>query len=343
VYPFKQGSFAVRNAWYVAAFAQDVGRDLVSRTILDEPVVLYRKEDGQAVAVGGRCPHRHFPLGKSCLTGNMIVCGYHGIAFGPDGQCESIPSQDFVPKSYRIPAYPLIEHGLWLWIWMGDADAADPGLLPPIEEILPTGMYTSCVAFLEVGCRYQLLNDNLLDLTHIGYLHGATIGTSLFASVPEKLTKTGWTLRSQREITAYQPSEMQSRIFGYDGKIDSVVEFVFYAPGFHSGVGDHFVTSEHPDRAGEPLRIGRTLHAITPSTPHTAYYHFAVAADAESDVANARTNLQPVLDEDVFASEEIEKMLQNLGPEHKELMLRSDENAVEGRRMLQALMDSELA
>ncbi|MEO0033735.1 MAG: hypothetical protein RIS94_3493, partial [Pseudomonadota bacterium] len=82
MYPFSEGSFALRNAWYVAAFGSEVTRALLARTILNQPVVLYRKEDGTAVAVGGRCPHRHFPLGASCLKGDSIVCGYHGIAFG---------------------------------------------------------------------------------------------------------------------------------------------------------------------------------------------------------------------------------------------------------------------
>ena len=135
MYPFTQGSFAVRNGWYVAAFARDVTRDLLARTILGQPVVLYRKQDGAAVAVGGRCPHRHYPLGESCLKGDSIECGYHGIAFGPDGQCTKVPSQTHVPRSYRIPTYPLVEHGIWMFIWMGDPDRADPALLPGLREI----------------------------------------------------------------------------------------------------------------------------------------------------------------------------------------------------------------
>ena len=86
MYPFKPGSFAVRNGWYVAAFTHEITRALLPRTILNQPVVLYRKQNGTAVAVGGRCPHRHFPLGKSCLKGDAIQCGYHGITFDADGQ-----------------------------------------------------------------------------------------------------------------------------------------------------------------------------------------------------------------------------------------------------------------
>jgi len=33
----------VRNAWYVAAWSAEVGRSLLSRRILGEPVVMFRK------------------------------------------------------------------------------------------------------------------------------------------------------------------------------------------------------------------------------------------------------------------------------------------------------------
>ena len=75
MYPFRRGSFAPRNAWYVAAFAKDVGRELMGRTIVNTRIVLYRTENGEAVALDGRCPHRHFPLAQSCLKGDSIVCG----------------------------------------------------------------------------------------------------------------------------------------------------------------------------------------------------------------------------------------------------------------------------
>jgi len=53
MYPFREDSFAVRNGWYVAAFAHEVKRELLSRWIVNEPVILFRKEDGTAT-----CPPR---------------------------------------------------------------------------------------------------------------------------------------------------------------------------------------------------------------------------------------------------------------------------------------------
>jgi phenylpropionate dioxygenase-like ring-hydroxylating dioxygenase large terminal subunit len=186
MYPFTAGSFAPRDGWYVAAFAREIGRHLTARTLLNQPMVLYRKADGEAVAVGGHCPHRHFPLGAGRLEADEIVCGYHGITFGPDGRCTRIPAQAQVPSVYGIPTYPLVEHGMWLFVWPGDPARAERALLPPLDDIGFTNptLTSRAMFFHEVKCRYQLLNDNLLDLSHLGFLHKTSIGTEDDARTP---------------------------------------------------------------------------------------------------------------------------------------------------------------
>jgi vanillate O-demethylase monooxygenase subunit len=53
----------LRNAWYVAAWSDDLADgQLLGRTIMKEPVVLYRKADGNVAALQDRCPHRFAPL-----------------------------------------------------------------------------------------------------------------------------------------------------------------------------------------------------------------------------------------------------------------------------------------
>ncbi|MBN9507248.1 MAG: Rieske 2Fe-2S domain-containing protein [Altererythrobacter sp.] len=349
MYPFREGSFAVRNGWYVAGFVNELGRKLLARTILGQPVVMYRKEDGTAVAVGGRCPHRHFPLGESCLKGDAIQCGYHGITFGPDGQCVKIPSQAHAPRSYRIPTYPLVEHGIWAWIWMGDPDKADPdkadpALLPDLEEIGAAGQDLVLRPFYveHVKGRYQLLNDNLLDLTHLGYLHAGSIGTEDNASAPEELTKEHRVLRSRRYIRDAVPPPVVAQFNGDDiERVDRVIGMDFYLPGFHAGISDMQIAESNPVRQGEVLNRGRVYHAVTPETPTTCHYFFALSARTEEEVDRAFPYLQPVIAEDKFATEEIEKMLAIIGENPDELLIRSDRNAVEGRRMLQAMMDAE--
>ena len=344
MYPFRKGQFAPRNGWYVAAFAHEIGHDMLARTILGQPVVLYRKRDGEAVAVGGRCPHRHYPLGESCRIGDDIQCGYHGITFGPDGQCVKVPSQTHVSRSHRIPTYPLVEHSIWAFIWMGDPALADPALLPDLEEIGATGEGIDVRPFFVeyVNGRYQLLNDNLLDLTHLGFLHSASIGTEDNAAVPEELVREERVLRSRRYISDAVPPPVVVKFHG-EGieRVDRTVGMDFYLPGFHAGIGDMSVASSNPARAGEVLSRNRVYHAVTPATRGSCHYFFAMSAIDGTTLDPMRDYLRPVIDEDKFATEEIEKMLAIAGEDVDELLIKSDRNAVEGRRMLQAMMDEE--
>ncbi len=344
MYPFRPGQFAPKNGWYVAGFCEEIGQELLGRTILGEPVVLYRKEDGEAVAVGGRCPHRHFPLAESCRVGDAIQCGYHGITFGPDGKCTKVPSQVHVPKSYTIPTYPLVEHSIWAFIWMGDPEKADPALLPDLAEIGAVGDGIHIMPFFSefVEGRYQLLNDNLLDLTHLGYLHASSIGNEDNASTPEEITKEDGVLRSRRYIVDADPPPVIEQFHGKGiAKIDRTVGMDFYLPGFHAGIGDMSIAASDPDRPGKVLSRNRVYHAVTPATRSSCHYFFAMSASVGESLEKMKAYLRPVIDEDKFATEEIEKMLAVVGEDPDELLLKSDTNAVYGRRMLQAMMDAE--
>lgn len=106
MYPLAEGLFAARNQWYVAAWSKEISRAAMERWILNEPVAFYRTEAGKPVALGERCPHRHFPLGKSRVVGDNVECGYHGITFSPTGSCVSILSQTTVPTGCKVKAYP---------------------------------------------------------------------------------------------------------------------------------------------------------------------------------------------------------------------------------------------
>ena len=52
----------LRNYWYVAAMTPEIGRKPFRRVIMNEPVVMYRTEDGMPIALEDRCPHRRVPL-----------------------------------------------------------------------------------------------------------------------------------------------------------------------------------------------------------------------------------------------------------------------------------------
>ncbi len=251
-----------------------------------------------------------------------------------------------MPKSYRVKKYPLVEHGLWLFIWPGDPDKADPALLPPLDEIGFTNPDFRFQPFysLEVEGRYQLLNDNLLDLTHLAYLHGSSIGVEGNASAPEEREESDYVLKSRRHMKNVPIMAAQAGTFGYDGPVNRVSGMNFYLPGFHAGLDEMTIPDDAPERAGEKLTVHRVVHAVTPAKRDSCNYFFAMGGIlTDEEFAHTKRYLEPVIEEDAMATREIEQMLQTLGYFPDEYMLKSDTGAVQARRKLQAMMDAENA
>lgn len=82
------------------------GREILSRNILAQQVIMYRTEEGEAVVLAGVCPHRSFLLAQGLLVGDAVQCLYNGFTFDQKGTCVRVPSQttspsksDFAPLS----------------------------------------------------------------------------------------------------------------------------------------------------------------------------------------------------------------------------------------------------
>ena len=109
----------VRNAWYVAAAIAEISDKPLARTILNEPIVLFKNGRGEICALEDRCCHRGAPLALGDPTEAGIRCGYHGMEFNRDGVCTFIPGQTIIPKRARVKSYPAVAKTDYVWIWMG--------------------------------------------------------------------------------------------------------------------------------------------------------------------------------------------------------------------------------
>jgi phenylpropionate dioxygenase-like ring-hydroxylating dioxygenase large terminal subunit len=171
----------LRNAWYVAAWSDDLADGaLLARTILKEPVVLYRKSDGNAVALQDRCPHRFAPLHMGKIVhGDRVQCPYHGLEFDPSGACVLNPhGTRNIPSRARVRSYPVIEKHKAIWTWMGEAPA-DPAKVPDFSVLdnVPERHATKRDR-ITIRANYELIIDNLLDLSHTSYLHEGILGNA---------------------------------------------------------------------------------------------------------------------------------------------------------------------
>ena len=209
----------VRNTWYVAAWDYEVTRTLLARTLLNTPVVLYRRQDGTPVALNDACPHRFLPLSKGQLIGDQIQCGYHGMTFGCDGACTRIPGQPNIPHTARVMSYPVVEKWGWVWIWMGDPTLADPGLIIDIPQ-LATGAWDVCRGEkMYLRGNYQLMTDNLMDPSHVSYVHRSTLGGSGEAELPVKTEVFDGLVAVSRIVPDAKPAPIFQALGNYSGNV----------------------------------------------------------------------------------------------------------------------------
>ena len=136
----------LRNAWYVAAWDHEVGRELKPVKILGEEIVLYRKGDGTPAALEDACPHRKLPLSMGRLKGDDVECGYHGLTFDCTGTCTRVPGAEKIPHVARVQSYPIAERygrldllvnaaGFTKPVPHGDLDALDDALIDRMFEV----------------------------------------------------------------------------------------------------------------------------------------------------------------------------------------------------------------
>ena len=271
----------VRNAWYVAAWDHEVTRSLKRRIILDEPVLLFRKDDGTAVALEDRCCHRQAPLSMGKLVGNVVHCPYHGLQFDPTGKCVKVPSQEKIPSNARVRAYPVVERYHWLWIWMGDPAKADPALIEDFH-FLDDPAWRFGGNYLHVESNYLLLVENLLDTTHLPFLHPDTLGTDAFARSEFDVSREGDRITVARWLMNELPAPFHKQMGEFpDGmKVDRWQITHYGPPSFikldvgSAPAGAGARTSG--DRGTSWMNMWN-LNAITPETEKTAHYFFAQA------------------------------------------------------------------
>ena len=141
----------IMNTWYVAAWSTEVSPTPERRVICERPVVLFRTQDGSAVALADRCAHRAYPLSAGVVVGDTIRCGYHGFEFGADGACLRIPAQDGYPPRTRVSSYAVVERDGWIWVWLGDQSHAD--LLVPDTHYLTDPGWIPATDSFHFECR----------------------------------------------------------------------------------------------------------------------------------------------------------------------------------------------
>lgn len=265
-----------RNGWYVAALSEELGDAPLGRVLLDQPMVLFRAPDGTAVALVDKCAHRGAPLSHGVLAHGGVQCPYHGFVFGPDGTCRRIPGLDQVPRGARVAAWPVAERDGLVWVWPGAA--APLGLIPDLSVNVAPG-WASVGAVMDCAAEYRLMIDNLLDLSHVAFVHGATIGSD-DSNARITLEREAGTVRLTRAATDI-PTPPHNIAQGFGPRCDQTKIITYLPP---SCVTIEITTTERGRAPPRSMHL-MILNMMTPKDATNCHYFWRAARDFATDDA----------------------------------------------------------
>ncbi len=311
----------VKNAWYLAAWSSEVSSKPLARRICNEPVVLFRGLDGKASALIDSCAHRGAPLSLGTVVADGIRCNYHGVVFNCQGSCVQIPNQSLIPAQARVKAFPLIEKDQMLWIWIGDAAAADASLI--VDYPFHGDPRWPCRQTLApVAAHYLLIADNLLDATHLAYVHGNTVGganPAVHMNAESSLQPMPQGLRYERLMRDAPPPPAYSACVSFPGHIDRWQEFDFIAPATVLQYSGGIPAGADRHTAQAPRFDMRIFHSATPATDNSCYYFYSVANGHHTDDPQATQIICEQVDaaiiEDKLFIEAQQQRVEELGEE----------------------------
>lgn len=328
----------VLNAWYMAAWAEEVPEGgFLTRTLLGRKWLLWREPAGGWAMIEDRCPHRFVPLSKGRFADGRIACGYHGLTFDGTGACVHNPFGGELPQSAQVASLPVAEAYGGLWFWPGDPAKADPALIPDFAFIDEYGPIERAAYVMEVN--YELIADNLLDLSHAEFLHVESFGTngSLFSHGAQSVEQdAGGALWNKWDMTGAPPPGWAATMAGPGGTVDQQLHIRWHAPASLA----LFIAMCRSGEAEPMVPPMANPHILTPETQHSTHYFFT-HAPGEAEAAQAR---RVFLEEDEpMLSAQAEAMGDADFWALKPLILASDKAAILARRKLMQLRKAEIS
>jgi vanillate O-demethylase monooxygenase subunit len=336
----------LRNTWYVAAWSHEIGSEsLLARTITRLPLLLWRDSAGRVVALEDRCCHRAAPLSKGRREGDRVRCMYHGLLFDTAGRCVEIPSQEYIPPAARVRAFPVVERHKWIWVWMGNPERADESLIPDTHTIDDPN-WRGVPGYLHYDANYLLITDNLLDFSHLSYVHETTLGGSAkYAGIRPKVTRSARGVRVERWLLDDEPAPFLRNLKTWPGNVDRWNIYDVVLPGILlMDSGSAPTGSGAPEgRRTDPAEFFG-CQAVTPETETTSHYFFQQSHGFSLDDPKVTENLhQSVLagfleDKDVILAQQ---RILDLDPDVPMLAMRMDTALASFRALMEKAIAEE--
>jgi phenylpropionate dioxygenase-like ring-hydroxylating dioxygenase large terminal subunit len=340
-----------RNIWYQAGWSTELGAQPLARTICNQPLVIYRGPDGKVGVLEDRCCHRGAALSMGEVTPQGLQCGYHGMIFDAAGKCVHIPGQDTIPPQARVRSFPVVERQEFIWVWLGDADKADERLIVDYPWNDDPKNWPHKHGMSRVNCNYMLLMDNLMDLTHIPFIHRRTVGGGV---VMEQVNAKVDVTRTERGVHFIRwmlgitppPTYVKGAGFAPGTKVDRWQEFEFFAPAsVIQWTGALPVGRNALENRDQPGGFTlRMYHGAAPETEHSCHYFWTGANGYRIDDPAATQQLYDELastfQEDIaFLETQYARVIAD--PRRPLIDIKHDHARVQARRAVERMIREE--
>ncbi|MCO4252127.1 aromatic ring-hydroxylating dioxygenase subunit alpha [Pseudarthrobacter raffinosi] len=339
------------NAWYVAAWDHEVtSTAIISRTVAERPLALYRTDDGRPVALADACWHRLAPLsmGKR-VDGDGVQCPYHGLKFNSAGRCTFMPAQETINPSAMVPSFPIVERHRFLWVWLGDPTVADPASIPDMHQ-MDSAEWAGDGLRIEVDANFQLVLDNLMDLTHEEFVHAGSIGQAELSESDFEVTREERSVTLSRwmlniDAPPFLARNMQDKFPGFRGKVDRWQIIRYEAPSticIDVGVAEAGTGAPEGDRSRGIENY--VMNTITPVTSKSCAYYWAITRNYALDMQSATTRMREGVarvfrqDEDMLVAQQ---QAIDANPDYEFYSLNIDAGGMWARRIVERMLQDE--
>jgi vanillate O-demethylase monooxygenase subunit len=335
----------LNNAWYMAAWSEEVGDAFLRRRLLEQPVLLFRRQDGTAAALTDRCPHRFAPLSAGTRDGDTVRCAYHGLTFDAAGQCVRNPFSDVIPKGASVRSWPVREQDGIIWLWAGEPDRADATLIPDFGQLADRDGVPPLRGYMPMNAPYEFATDNLMDLSHIEFVHrGSFAGAGVIFAGEHEVRQDGDLLHSNWWMPNVAAPPHTFGIYERGMPTDHWLDMRWIAPAsMLLEVGATPVGASRPEGV-----IVHQAHIITPESAGTAHYFWATTRAGDGRPDEQGDAMLRALMSQAFNDEDkpiIEASYANLDGrdfwEARPIFLGIDAGGTRARRLLQRMIDSE--
>ncbi len=160
------------NYWYPVGWSDEFKESRVKPvTIWNQPIAVYRTEQGRLHALEDACLHKGVELHKGTVEQERIVCPYHGWEFDGEGRCQKIPYLPAGKKcpTARIRTFPVQERYQIVWVFPGDPALAQDVALPEVPEFDHPDWFMVKIPG-HFMAHFSTCNENTMDVFH-GHLH----------------------------------------------------------------------------------------------------------------------------------------------------------------------------